>query len=137
MSRRFAINIDNLDTGKTEICEQGIGFFEDLRDVMETVIAKDHKLSDAILTVKRRGTGKDDTSYRIDLDDIKPLSAIELEALKSKSIKLPDFFAPHDPDKILRIVKGEKWEDVFKREEVEDTQDNYPVETGDEPITLA
>lgn len=117
MSRRFAIWIYNYDTEKVELCEQGIGFFEDLKNVMDDIVEGGNKLSDAILKVRRKGTTKDDTTYRIDKDDIKPLSSSEREVYAEDIIDLKEFFKPHDPADILRIVKGEKWEDVFKREE--------------------
>lgn len=116
MGRRFAVNVFNLETGKTEICEQGVGFFEDLRDLKDELEDKGKKLSDAIIKVKRRGTGKDDTSYRLDIDSISPLSEDELAKYDEDKVVLGEYFKPHTNEQILRLVKGEAWDDVMKSE---------------------
>jgi hypothetical protein len=120
MSRRFAINIFNFETGKVEIMEQGIGFFEDLREMKDQAEKAGHSLSEAIIRVKRKGTDKDDTSYRLDIDEY---TIDSVNQYKDKVINLAEYFKPHDADKILRVLNGEKWEDVFKADTSENDDD--------------
>lgn len=117
MSRRFAINIYNYETGLQEIMEQGISFFEDLRDIMMDLKENGKELRDAILKVRRRGTGKDDTSYRVDIDEIEQMGKTEQEAMSTK-IELAEFFKPHTPEKILRLLQvrenhAEAWNEIM------------------------
>lgn len=119
MGRRFAMNIYNLETGKVEIMEQGIGFFEDLRDIRTDLESQGADLRNAILKVRRRGTGKDDTSYRIDIEEIKVLSADELKALTDQRIDLDEYFKPHTNEQVLRVISGEAWDAVMKTEHTE------------------
>lgn len=130
MGMRLAMNVENLETGKIEIMEQGKTFFEDLRDVMIDIKEKGKSLEDAILKVRRRGTDKDDTSYRIDLDELSPLSSDKKTDFESKKIKLNEFFKPHTPEQILRIMNGEAWDDVMK---AGNEEDNAP---DDEEVTI-
>jgi len=120
MAKRFSMNIENLDTGKIELMEQGITFFQDLRDVKDDVMDKTDGLINAIIKVKRRGTTKDDTSYRLDLGTIDKLTAEAREELRSKATDLNEYFKPNTPEQILRLLQGEAWEDVFKYEENEE-----------------
>ena len=106
---------------KLEIMEQGIGFFQDLRDLMQDLSEQGKSLSDAIIKVRRRGTGKDDTSYRLDIEEIKPMSDKEVEAV-SKKINLQEYFKPHTIEQITRIINGEAWEDAM-RSDYEDNED--------------
>ena len=125
MGRRYAINIFNLDTGKVEIMEQGVGFFEDLKDLVEDeIIKKGKKISDAIFKVKRKGTTKDDTSYRIDLDGFEPLDEVKLAEFKEEVTNLKEYFTPNTPEQILRLVSGEKWEDVMKSDNTANDTNN-------------
>jgi hypothetical protein len=103
MSKRFAINSYNHETSRGEIMEQGVTFFEDLRDMMKELRSDGKKLQDVTLKVKRRGNTKDDTSYRLDIDEESPLSAAELEAVEKKT-NLPEYFKPHTPDQILKLI---------------------------------
>lgn len=120
MGRRFAMNNHNIETGKVEIMEQGIGFFEDLRDLKADVEEKGNKLHDAILKVRRRGTGKDDTSYRIDVDEIMALSLDEIKKLDEQKIDLKEYFKPHTNEQILRVISGEAWDVVMKSENADE-----------------
>lgn len=113
VSRRIAINIINRETGKLEIMEQGINFFNDVRDLRHDLIEKGLSLIDADIKVRRRGTGKDDTSYRLDIDVQSPLSDEDKELIANK-IDLQDYFKPHTFEQITRIVNGESWDDVMK-----------------------
>jgi len=134
MGRRFAVNVFNLETGKVEICEQGKGFFEDLRDLKDELQDKGKNLSDAIIKVKRRGTGKDDTSYRLDVESIDMLSPDERAKYEEDIIKLDEYFKPHTNEQILRLVKGEAWEDVMKTEDTETpaTEESSTNATGED-----
>ncbi len=123
MTRRFTMNIFNYETGKVEIMEQGIGFFEDLRDLKVDTEAEGKKLSDVIIKVRRRGTGKDDTSYRLDIEG----DATE-ELPEEGIIDLAQFFQPNTTEQITRLVNGEAWDEVFVREEqTEETEEHVEV----------
>jgi hypothetical protein len=129
MGRRLAINIYNYETGKVEICEQGVTFFQDLRDIMEDLKSKGKHLSDVNLKVRRRGTTKDDTSYRIDVLTDEENEGLALpDSIIEDKIDLKDYFKPHTEDQILRLVQGESWEEVMKRNDEEDNTE--------EPIVL-
>lgn len=128
MTRRFAINILNRDTRKVEIMEQGINFFEDLRDLMEDLKAQGKTLLDVDIRVKRRGTGKDDTSYRLDLDEEYPLTE-EDKSLMENKVDLSEFFVPNTPEQILRLISGEPWDDVIKSDTSEnDTEEEIELQ---------
>lgn len=108
VSRRFTMNIFNYETGKIEIMEQGITFFEDLRDLKNDLEEENKTLQDAIIKVRRRGTGKDDTSYRLDID-----GQAEEDLPAEEITDLIEYFKPHTSEQILRLVNGETWEEVF------------------------
>lgn len=108
VSRRFTMNIFNYETGKIEIMEQGITFFEDLRDLKDDLEEENKTLQDAIIKVRRRGTGKDDTSYRLDID-----GQAEEDLPTEEITDLIEYFKPHTNEQILRLVNGETWEEVF------------------------
>jgi hypothetical protein len=111
MSRRFALNIYNHDTGKVEIMEQGLGFFEDLRDLKEEIEEGGNTLNTSIIRVKRRGTGKDDTSYRLDIDEV----GIQIpEKVAEDIIDLSEYFKAHTPEQVLRIISGESFDEVMR-----------------------
>jgi uncharacterized LabA/DUF88 family protein len=124
------MNIYNLDTEKFEIMEQGITFFEDLRDMKDTAEKAGHRLIDAIIQVKRRGTGQDDTSYRLDIVGYEPLTNVQFEDYKSKTINLSEYFKPHTSEQILRVVNGEKFDDVMKGE------NSTPPDMEEEKFTI-
>jgi hypothetical protein len=130
MGKRFSMNIFNLETGKVEIMEQGKTFFEDLRDVMVDLREQGKNLSDAILKVRRRGTSQEDTSYRIDIEEVQPMTNIEKENFESKKIKFDEFFKPHESDKILQVMNGKPWDEVMKAN-TEDT-----TEGDDEEVVI-
>jgi hypothetical protein len=110
-SRRYAINVYNYETGRMEIMEQGKTFFEDLKLVMQDLHEDGNVLSDAILRVRRTGTGKDDTKYRIDVQEITD------EGLPTEGIvELEEFFKPHTVEQITRILNGEDFDEVMKAE---------------------
>lgn len=121
VSRRIAMNIINRETGKIEIMEQGITFFNDLRDLMFDLKEQGLKLSDVDIKVRRRGQGKDDTSYRLDIDKEYPLSDSELELIKTKP-DLSTHFKPHTVEQLQRLINGESWDDIFSKSEEEDKE---------------
>lgn len=104
MSRRFAINVFNHETGRSEVMEQGVTFFEDLRDIMEDLRSKGKRLIDVKLKVRRRGMTKDNTSYRIDVEE--DHDAVEVERLQAEPrTDLKEYFKPHTPEQILELLK--------------------------------
>lgn len=120
MSRRLSIQIINRNTGKLEIMEQGVTFFEELRELRAMLIEKGEDVYDYDISVRRRGTGQTDTSYRLDVDEKKPLSDTDL-ALVSDKIDLKEYFKAHEPEKILRILNGEEFDKVmYDNNEVEE-----------------
>lgn len=132
MAKRLGMQIINRETGNREIMEQGITFYKDLEDVMEDLMDDGYDLIDADLRVKRRGTGKDDTTYRIDRDEVTPLSESDKKLIDEK-IDLEEFFKPHPPEMIQRIINGEKFDDIvgeyFDKKRSEDSDDEeYEVE---------
>lgn len=136
MSRRFAINIYNQETQRVEIMEQGITFFEDLRDIMTDLREEGKTLSDVIIKVRRRGTGKDDTSYRIDIDVEEPMTQAEVDA-SSEKVDLQEYFKPHTPMQILKLLQvraetpdkyKEAWNEIMSEgESGTDTEEEIEV----------
>lgn len=143
MGRRLTMNVYNHDTNRVEIMEQGITFFEDLRDIMTDLTEKGKKLKDAILKVRRRGSTKDDTSYRIDIDSEEPLSVEEIDAF-DKMVDMKDYFKPHTPAQILMLLQvraetpdkyKEAWNNIMKPEETP-VEDDNPIDAEDEDIEV-
>ena len=122
MSRKFALNVINRETGNVEIMEQGIGFFQDLRDVMQDLKDMGHNLIEADIKVRRRGTGKDDTSYRLDIDEIYTLTDEDKKLVEEK-IDLEKYFKPHTNEQITRVLNGESWEDVMYNNEEDEANE--------------
>ena len=112
MAKRLGMQVINRETGSREIMEQGITFYKDLEAVMEDLADDEQELIDADLRVKRRGTGKDDTVYRIDVDKVEPLSESD-KALIAEKVDLEEFFKPHPPEMIQRIIDGEQYDEII------------------------
>ena len=112
MSRRLAIQVLNRNTGKLEIMEQGVTFFQDLKDLMEDLDAKGKKLIDVDISVRRRGTGKDGTSYRLDIGEEYQLTENDKELMEEK-LDLSEFFVEHTTEQITRVINGEDWNEVM------------------------
>lgn len=112
MAKRLGMQVINRETGNREIMEQGITFYKDLEAVMEDLADDEQELIDADLRVKRRGTGKDDTVYRIDVDKVEPLSESD-KALIAEKVDLEEFFKPHPPEMIQRIIDGEQYDEII------------------------
>lgn len=134
MAKRFSLNVINRETGRVEILEQGKTFIQDMKDIMSDLTEEQHTLLDADLKVRRRGMTKDDTTYRLDLDKTYPLSS-EDEKLLEQRVDLQEYFKPHTPHQILRILAGEAWEDVMKAEEVVDADKHVDIEEEDIEIS--
>lgn len=132
MGRRLAINIFNLETGKVEICEQGVTFFEELKDVVFDAGNDVANLSDIIIKVRRKGTGKSDTSYRLDVDSIQPMSEEDLNKCNEDKTDFEEYFKPHTNEQILRIVKGESWDDVMMPKDNDEDTPNTDTEDEEE-----
>ena len=129
MTRRFALQVLNRNTNKLEIMEQGITFFQDLRDVMELLATQNKSLIDVDLQVRRRGSGKDGTSYRIDVAEEYTLTAEDVKMVEEK-IDLKEYFTPHTPEQITRVVAGEKFDEVMYGDDNKDsdTEEEFEVE---------
>lgn len=127
MTKRYAINVINKETNKLELMETGVTFITDLIDMKETLEKHGKTLLDADIRVKRKGTTQTDTTYRLDLEDPEPLSSAEAKLLVLR-IDLEEFYKPHDPEDILKLIEGGKWEEVF--------QYNNPKDDTEEDIEL-
>lgn len=112
MSRRFSMQILNRETEKIELMEQGITFFEDIRDLMRDLKEEGKALIDVDLKVRRRGTSKDDTSYRIDIAKEYPISDKDKKEIENK-LDLSEYFTPHTPEQITALISGSTWEEVM------------------------
>jgi len=123
MSRRLAIQIINRNTGKLEIMEQGITFFEELRDLRAMLAEKGEDIYDYDISVRRRGTGQTDTSYRLDPDEKYELTDADKKLIEN-AIDLKEYFKPHEPEKILRVLNGEEFDKVM----YDDNDDNDEIE---------
>jgi len=135
MAKRFAMNIINRDTGKQEIMEQGVTFFEDLRDIMTDLKEKGKALSDVDLKVRRRGTGKDDTSYRVDVDEEIPLSADDQKMIGTK-LDLEEYFKPNSAEQILKLLNvtantPQEYQDAWVEVMTEGKEDTTSTEEED------
>jgi len=129
-SKKYAFNVYNLETGKVEVMEQGIRFVTDLKDVMQDL--KDERpsreLKDVVLKVRRRGTGSEDTSYRIDVDaeaSSVPMSSKE-QKMFDEQLNLSEYFVPHTVEQINALLAvqenfKEAWIEIIVKSE--DTSD--------------
>lgn len=127
VSRRLRIYVYNYDTARIEILEQGITFFEELADMKKELEKEGKKLQGAIFKVKRKGTSKETTSYRIDLDSYEEVDLNDEMYSVANLPVLAEMFQPHEPKDILRIMNGEEWNEVFGKP-VEETEETFTVE---------
>lgn len=102
MSKKIAINVYNYETKRVEIMEQGTTFFEEVRTLMQDLKEEGKSINDAIIKVRRRGTGKDDTSYRLDIDSEVPTEA--LSEFADELTVLKDYFKPHTVEQITALL---------------------------------
>lgn len=116
-ARRYAMNIYNYETEQNEIMEQSKTFMEDLKLVMEDLAKENKKLSDVVLRVRRTGTGRQDTRYRIDVQE----DAKE-EPQYDGVIDLSEYFAPHTVEQITQLLAvtenhNEEWNRIMQGED--------------------
>ncbi|MDD4000180.1 MAG: hypothetical protein PHX62_04715 [Bacilli bacterium] len=129
VARRFSMNIINRELNRVEILEQGVTFFNDLKDLLEDLIEdgkSDKSINDFDLKVRRRGSSKDDTSYRIDFDSEYPLTKEEQE-LADNTVLLHEFFKPHTIEQITRIINGEDWNEVMSNNNNDNTEEEISI----------
>jgi hypothetical protein len=141
VAKRFCMNVINRETGKLEIMEQGKMVFEDIRDLMDDLKRKELTLIEADLRFKRRGTTKDDTSYRVDIDEEYPLTDEDMKQLKFK-VDFKEYLKPHTHDQILELVNfvGQSKDDYLNKWIEVNTDESKEEETKpetDEDIELA
>lgn len=129
MQQRFAANVINRETKRAEILEQGKNFFEEIREIRKEGLNPTDKdesprgeLTEYDLKIKRRGTGQDDTTYRIDPDKVYPISEEDIKLIESAT-NLDEYFKTHTIEQIVRLLNGEIWEDVMKSEQEQQTQE--------------
>lgn len=132
VARRFALQILNRSTGKLEIMEQGITFFEDLKDVRAMIHEKGKDILDVDIAVRRRGTGKDNTSYRLDPEKEYKYTEEDIKMLE-KTVDLNEYFTPHTPEQLTRVINGEDWNEVMypkneeSKEEATDNSEDFQL----------
>ena len=125
MGRRIAIQVINRNTGKLEIMEQGVNFFEEVKEIMIMLAEKGKALHDVDIAVRSRGSGKDGTSYRLDIGEEYPLTE-EDKALCEGMMNLAEFFKEHTPEQILAVLDGADWNETMypDNEKKEATQED-------------
>jgi hypothetical protein len=62
------------------------------------------------------------------------LSDIDKDLIDNKRIKLDEYFKPHTPEQILRLLNGEAWEDVMASNQEKPSDDEEPNTGNEEPI---
>lgn len=123
MGRRFSLQVLNRNTNRLEVMEQGVTFFEDLKVVLEMAVDKGLKITEVDLLVRRKGLGKDDTSYRIDLGEEYPYTKEDLKLIDEYKIDLNEYFRPNTNEQIIRILNGESFADVMSDTNEEEEED--------------
>jgi hypothetical protein len=136
--KKFAINIINRATKRVEIMDQGKTFFEDLRDLRDDGTAKSNlklhgELHEYDVRVKRRGTGQDDTTYRLDFEEKYELTPEDAD-LVATAVDLDEYFRPHPPEAIKRVLAGEAFDEVMK--DVFGTQEESASDSTREEYTV-
>lgn len=129
MTKRYSFNVVNRESQKVEVLEQGVTFFKDVKELMDDLNNEGKKLQDVDIKVRRRGTGQDDTSYRLDVGDATPLNTTEVKALEFKT-DFTEYYKVPDREEILRLLAGETYEQVFYNKEETVVDDN------EEEVTL-
>ena len=126
MTRRFSIWVINRETGKLEVLEQGVTFFEDLRDIMEELADDGKTLRDVDLKIRRKGE-KTNTTYRISVDTENPLSESD-EKLMEEMFDLSEYFRPSTLEQAMAIVNGSTWEEVMEMGKNNDDNEEKDIE---------
>lgn len=127
-TRRYAMNIFNYETNRVEVMDQGKTFMEDLKMIMQDAVSEGKQLSDLVLKVRRTGTSKDDTKYRIDiLEDAK-------EPMPEGAIDLVEYLKPNTPEQLVKLISvegnyDEAWKEIMTNQEDEkqDEEEDYEV----------
>ena len=129
MSRRLSMQVINRNTGKLEIMEQGVTFFNELKIIMEDLQEKKLTLIDVDLSVRRRGSGKDNTTYRIDIGEQTPLTDEDKKLIEEK-LDLREFFKENTPEQIIAVLQGGDWNEIMypKDDEVSQEEDEVVLE---------
>lgn len=129
VSRRFAIQVLNRNTGKLEIMEQGITFFEDLKEVRSIIQEKGKDIFDVDISVRRRGTGKDNTTYRLDPGEEYKFTEEDIKLLEG-IMDLDAFFVAPTIEQITKVVQGEDWNETMypDKEEATDNSEDFKLE---------
>lgn len=123
--KRFSILAFNRETKRVEILDQGRKFFEELKDIREENMKKHGEMINYDIRVKRRGSTSEDTSYRIDTDEVYPLTDAE-RALIAEHVSLEEYFRPHPPEALLRVIAGETFDEVMKDYTSDESEDDAP-----------
>lgn len=132
IAKRFTMHVINRETGKLEIAEQGKTFYEDVKLIKEDLEAEGKKLIEADLKIRRTGTSKDDTRYRVDVQEKSPLSDADRKLLEGK-VDFNEYFKPQTPEQILELMKVT---DNFKEEWNRILGYNKEDEAGEEEIEI-
>lgn len=127
MGRKLSMQVLNRNTGKLEIMEQGVTFYQDVKDLMSELKEKGKSLLDVDIQVRRRGTGKDGTSYRLDLAEEYPLTDND-QILLADKLDLNEYIKSHEPEKILRVLNGEKFDKVMYDNNDEEVEEDIQLQ---------
>ena len=128
MAKRFSLQVINRNNGKLEVMEQGITFFEDLKMVLLMAVEEGIAINAVDFAVRRKGSGKDDTSYRIDLAERYELNEADKKLIEEKSINLDEYFSPNTIDQVQRILNGEDWATVMSDNDEEESNNEVEFE---------
>lgn len=128
--KKFSLNVYNYETQKVEIMEQGINFMEDLKVLMQDLQDDGAELSEAIIRVRRTGTGMNDTRYRLDINE-----RID-EPIPDGVVKLEEYFKAHTKEQITELLSVQasnpdeykkEWDRIVNPEE-EEVEEEFKVE---------
>lgn len=118
MVKKYALNVINRTTGNVEILDQGKTFFEDLRDL----VFDNGDLREYDIKVRRRGTGKNDTSYRCDALDKEDLSESD-EKLTNDKVDLKEYFKPFENEELVKIINGASLDNIYNARKEKDSEE--------------
>lgn len=128
--KKFAINVLDRATGQVAILDKGLAVFKELRKYQEDAEYGDLRNYD--VTLERTGEGLETEYTVIPARNNIPLTAEEqaLELFDLEEVKDHSYVTP---EQLLRIAKGETWEDVLNEGKDEDDQD--VATEADEPTS--
>lgn len=128
VSRRFALQIINRNTGKLEILEQGITFFQDLKELKDILNEKGKKLTNVDISVRRRGMGKDDTSYRLDIDEEYAYTEEDVKLIEEQMLNLDEYFVAPTPEQITKVIGGADWDEtMYPKDDEEGGEEEFEL----------